>query len=291
MSSEGTDSDTASDTMEMSRHTVLDWYSRLYSRRVDIVGDYAGNELFLIEGDSLLLHCFSDEHIDIEKGFQHLHAAWTVEHCLRGLISRRANFHIVFFNQHRELCIPPSATPSTRPKYLLARAAIIRHLSTNLKASHPEVQINVFQSLDSDTFTEYLNDTDFYFFLCHDGASSGALRKRTLLNNTLDTLVDEEKSEDEEDIDRKIALRQLIHWFMAQSSNVVLINGLEFQDARIIATVLENFRPSGAGINNTVIVCLSVTFQPQKIGVILMFLRLVLIGKPIMTQISNPSGG
>lgn len=43
---------------------VLQWYDSLFSRRVDLVGDYAGNELFLIELDSLLLHCFSDPRID-----------------------------------------------------------------------------------------------------------------------------------------------------------------------------------------------------------------------------------
>jgi ATP-dependent RNA helicase DDX60 len=43
---------------------LLRWYDSLFSRRVDLVGDYAGNELFLVEGDSLLLHCFSDPRID-----------------------------------------------------------------------------------------------------------------------------------------------------------------------------------------------------------------------------------
>lgn len=34
---------------------VLINYKDLSSRRVDLIGDYAGDELFLIEGDSLLL--------------------------------------------------------------------------------------------------------------------------------------------------------------------------------------------------------------------------------------------
>lgn len=41
-------------------------YHSLYSRRVDLIGDYAGNELFLLELDSLLLHCFSDPMIDFD---------------------------------------------------------------------------------------------------------------------------------------------------------------------------------------------------------------------------------
>jgi hypothetical protein len=39
---------------------VLVWYNSIASRRVDLVGDYAGSELFLIEFDSLLLECFSN---------------------------------------------------------------------------------------------------------------------------------------------------------------------------------------------------------------------------------------
>lgn len=52
--------------------SVLTWYeSQVRARRVDIIGDYAGKELFLIEGDSLLLDCFSDPKLDFE-GNAHL---------------------------------------------------------------------------------------------------------------------------------------------------------------------------------------------------------------------------
>lgn len=42
-------------------------YGRLSVRRVDLVGDYAGQELFLVEGDSLLLRCFSDVDLDFDR--------------------------------------------------------------------------------------------------------------------------------------------------------------------------------------------------------------------------------
>lgn len=234
------ESDAASST---SQNALLEWYARIYSRRVDIVGDYAGNELFLVDGDSLLLHCFADDHLDIQHGFQQLHATWTVEHFLRNLLSRRANFHIAFFDQHRELCIPSSAPPAAHAKYLLAREAIIRHLSANLKSTHPEVLVSVFESVTSDEFADYLRTTEFYFVLCHDGASSKALRKR----KTADA-PDGEQQADEDELQKKTIFRQLIHWSMAHGSSVVLINGLEFQDARVIATVLENLRGMGTGI-------------------------------------------
>lgn len=45
-------------------------YGRLSVRRVDLVGDYAGQELFLLEGDSLLLRCFSDPDLDFDRKLQ-----------------------------------------------------------------------------------------------------------------------------------------------------------------------------------------------------------------------------
>ena len=45
-------------------------YGRLPVRRVDLVGDYAGQELFLVEGDSLLLRCFSNANLNFDRKSQ-----------------------------------------------------------------------------------------------------------------------------------------------------------------------------------------------------------------------------
>ena len=50
--------------------TSLVRYGRLSVRRVDLVGDYAGQELFLVEGDSLLLRCFTSANIDFDRKSQ-----------------------------------------------------------------------------------------------------------------------------------------------------------------------------------------------------------------------------
>ena len=52
-------------------------YGKLSVRRVDLVGDYAGQELFLLEGDSLLLRCFSDPDLDFDRKLQALYS-WDV---------------------------------------------------------------------------------------------------------------------------------------------------------------------------------------------------------------------
>ena len=44
--------------------SILGWYDKGRPMWIDLVGDYAGRELFLVEGDSLLRECFEDKRID-----------------------------------------------------------------------------------------------------------------------------------------------------------------------------------------------------------------------------------
>lgn len=72
-------------------------YNGLSSRTVDLVGDYAGDGLFIFDGDSLLLHIFSDEKLDFSPGFQLLYATYMVEAFLHALLRRKCHFRIAFF--------------------------------------------------------------------------------------------------------------------------------------------------------------------------------------------------
>ncbi|KAF2742177.1 P-loop containing nucleoside triphosphate hydrolase protein [Sporormia fimetaria CBS 119925] len=231
----------SSSESDFTLEPVAKSYARLFSRRVDIVGDYAGNELFLVEGDSLLLHCFDDAHIDFDPGFQLLHAAYAVENFLRGLIVRRCNFHIAFFGTHRELCVPHWAN-GVRDKYLLARAAIIRHLRVNLQAAHPEVEVHSFPSVRSPGFARYVESTDLYFIMCHDGATSDAQRRRNVLAKRRGSEANGDEEDAEVDLRVKGMLRLLIYWFLDQGHNVALVNGLEFRDTKVVTTVVESTR-------------------------------------------------
>lgn len=49
------------------RTAILSWYDETRPMWIDLIGDYAGKELFLIEGDSLLRDCFADERIDFQR--------------------------------------------------------------------------------------------------------------------------------------------------------------------------------------------------------------------------------
>ncbi|GAT25235.1 DEAD/DEAH box helicase [Aspergillus luchuensis] len=174
-------------------------YTGLYSRTVDLVGDYAGSELFIIEGDSLLLHCFADDQLDFSNGFQLLHATYIVERLLAQLRQRNCNFHIVFFGNNSGASIPPHADESSLPKYRLAREAILQHLQQNAPKAFPSMQVftmvlegsaeraqNLFcvdsvsldiaddtESSDSDT-EEVISETNLVH--CHVEASPSAQR-------------------------------------------------------------------------------------------------------------------
>jgi hypothetical protein len=58
--------------------SILSWYDSTRPMFIDLVGDYAGKELFLVEGDSLLRECFEDERIDFDCKFRVLLARTTM---------------------------------------------------------------------------------------------------------------------------------------------------------------------------------------------------------------------
>lgn len=163
-------------------------------------------------------------------GFQLLHAVYAVEYFLQGLIQRKCNFHVVFFDNHRDLCLPRGVPTIARPKYLLARAAIQRHLSVNLRESHPNLEIHSFASEQDAAFREYLKATGVYFVMCHDGANPGPLSA----DLSLPRANEEEQAEvDAQETSRKVAFRTMICWLINESYNVALINGLEWADTKV----------------------------------------------------------
>ncbi|KAF7507459.1 hypothetical protein GJ744_010390 [Endocarpon pusillum] len=243
---------------ETDEGILLTWYENVPTRRVDLVGDYAGNELFFIEGDSLLLQCFSTSKVDLDDGFQMLHAIHAVENFLYGLLRRKCNFHVVFFDNHEDLCVQREGPASSRLKYLLTREILVRHLQLHLGQQHPRHQVRVFSSFQSEDFTHYLTTTSMYFLMCHDGASTSALSTMERFNQISD---DHHPKEGDSAIkleskvgfrgqgDNRIGFRYMIYEFIRQGYNVALLNGLEWKDSKVITTVVEGFGQSHAHLS------------------------------------------
>ncbi|KAF4550357.1 DEAD/DEAH box helicase-like protein 4 [Elsinoe fawcettii] len=249
---------------------VLNWYQGLSNRTVDLIGDYAGSELFLVEGDSLILHCLDSRDIDLHNGLQLLHAIYAIESFLAALLQRKANFHIAFFDNHAQHCAPSWSSPEDFQKYQLVRAVLIRHLSVNLPKTHPSVLVHHYETYDDAQFVDYVRRSGLYFFMCHDGASpelitpelpdDGEARKETNSPDSSDSddTDDSDESEDsdnsddsehplidnvsEQELAKKVAFRTMVAWCVKHGMNIALTNSVEWQDTKVMSIVLEGSR-------------------------------------------------
>ncbi|KAI0116408.1 hypothetical protein GGR51DRAFT_316756 [Nemania sp. FL0031] len=197
---------------------LAEWYANILPRRVDIVGDFGGKQLFLIDGDSLLFHCITTSGVDYDVGFQLLHAIFAVESFLRCLQSRGCNFHVVFFDNQRELCAPSIAPTDIRYKYRMTRAILLRHLQQTAKVDggndNAELAFS-FPSIDSHEFYQHLARHPASFLLCHDGHTES---EQISLSQTL--------------------FHYMIHQFLQLRHSVALISGTEFKSSRVILPMI-----------------------------------------------------
>lgn len=224
-------------------------YKRLWSRTVDLVGDFIGSELFIIDGDSLLLKCFSDRKLDFWPGFQLLHATYIVEKLLQKLGQRKCVFEIVFFDSNARFCIPTESSDDKYDRYLLAREAIIRHLVAISQEKKHGFDVYLFESYHSESFREHLLDSGAYVFMCHEGTVD-EMDEINDVNDDDDDSAEEDYQNDNSDDDNigtenelenmkvripqsVIGLRLMIHWFITHGCNIALINNLEFRDTKV----------------------------------------------------------
>lgn len=202
--------------------SLLRAYQALSARRVDLVGDYAGNETFLIDGDAILLQSFHDQRLDMQEGLQLLHAVYLVERFLYNLKCRKCRFHIAFFQSSADLCIPEGVPAVHYDRYRLARTAIVRHLTVNLATLHAEIEIASYHSHEDEIFMNYLKTTPPYFLMLHDGATT---RRRHEAPPSAGL--------------KSVLLRGVILSFIQKSFNVALINEVEFRDSKVMTAILE----------------------------------------------------
>eukprot|EP01122_Echinamoeba_exundans_P005175 TRINITY_DN15344_c0_g1_i1.p1 TRINITY_DN15344_c0_g1~~TRINITY_DN15344_c0_g1_i1.p1 ORF type:complete len:1714 (-),score=344.76 TRINITY_DN15344_c0_g1_i1:9-5150(-) len=119
-------------------------YAILHPQWMDLVSEVGAAELFLIDGDSLLLDLLhsEDANIDWSYGGQFLHLTFMVERYLSWFKQRGGNFRVVFFDCNRALWIKPNAQDDLKVwSRLAARECIIRHLQTNT-----DIIVDVFDS-------------------------------------------------------------------------------------------------------------------------------------------------
>lgn len=223
------------------------------------MGDYAGDELFLIEGDSLLAHTFSNKKLDFNPGFQLLHATYIIENFLRGIHQRKCTFHLVFFEDNAKLCIPPNIPGNLHSRYLLARESIIQHFQSNMDGRTSRTKVKVFDSYYASDFKSFLTASRAYFIMCHDGAFVN-IEPGVECSASPESEDGQESDYSFEEVEsavpinlasHAIGFRSMINWFVCLGYSIALLNGLECRDTKVRSISLRSHSHQLPGYERT----------------------------------------
>ncbi|KAG1807233.1 hypothetical protein EV424DRAFT_1474227 [Suillus variegatus] len=140
---------------------TLDWVDSTWyapesrnARWMDLIGDYAGAEPFVIDGHSLLQVVLDDRLLALAKdddpSFQIIHAIYLLEHILQNFRNRSANFDIVFFDVNRHLVLRAGESEFIVASRALARRLLYKHLQ-----SLDSVNTFTFTSLSDKNWLDY----------------------------------------------------------------------------------------------------------------------------------------
>ncbi|KAI9567890.1 hypothetical protein HD554DRAFT_2314563 [Boletus coccyginus] len=124
------------------------------ARWMDLLGDYAGTEPFIIDGHSLIQLVIDDPLLALGKqddpSFQILHAFYTLERTLDEFIKRSAVFDVVFWDESRHIALRTGVGDFEETSRSLARKLLFNHL---LKIR--QVSVYVFVGLSDPKWREY----------------------------------------------------------------------------------------------------------------------------------------
>ncbi|XP_035676190.1 probable ATP-dependent RNA helicase DDX60 [Branchiostoma floridae] len=153
---DGDDSEISSVAKMCLRHLPADNYIK--PQWVSLLHDFVDSELFIIDGDSLLLELLSEVNLDWVSGGQYLHFIFLLERFLHTFQQLGGIFHIVFFGDMRVLW-------AGCPSMSLAREVMILHLQQNT----PYTVTTYIPSADSEDWIQYLQKNRPAFVALSDG--------------------------------------------------------------------------------------------------------------------------
>ncbi|XP_073500355.1 probable ATP-dependent RNA helicase DDX60 isoform X2 [Phyllobates terribilis] len=132
-----------------------------------LLNDYVESDIFVIDGDSLLLFCAFDE--SLKKG-QSLHFFFLVERFMLNLAEKGARYVVVFFQDMEE-------TYSRRPTLMSWRTQLKIHLQKNTNTA-----VYTFSNFLSSEWKSFLREQSPYFLMVSD---SGMFPEQTCFLNML----------------------------------------------------------------------------------------------------------
>ncbi|TDL25294.1 P-loop containing nucleoside triphosphate hydrolase protein [Rickenella mellea] len=208
------------------------WYTPMVARKIrwmDLIGDYAGNEKFVLDGEALLQIVFEDHLLSLgsleNPGFQMLHARHSVEMILHSLLRRDAVFDVVFFHDNRHNTILTGSSEYETTSRSLARRILFQHLR---RLSTVGISVHVFQNLSDPNWLSYFGREKPMFMFTNDGG--------LLDNRDADCL----KSE------RLLLQRTFLFDILTSGLSVAFLSSATFQDLKIMAFVSEQRKQTNA---------------------------------------------
>eukprot|EP00668_Euglena_longa_P003425 GGOE01004010.1.p1 GENE.GGOE01004010.1~~GGOE01004010.1.p1 ORF type:complete len:2129 (-),score=578.38 GGOE01004010.1:277-6012(-) len=136
------------------------FYAKCRPERRNLFKELASASTFVIEGDSLLLEALSNSLLDTKCGGQTLAVIFQVERLLHNLLSREANFDVVFFQCH-------TAIWAVNQLGALLREILIHHLKHACK-----LPVHVFPNYWCDEWNTFLEQQKPGFIMSTDAEQS-----------------------------------------------------------------------------------------------------------------------
>ncbi|KAH9932994.1 P-loop containing nucleoside triphosphate hydrolase protein [Fomitopsis serialis] len=207
---------------EALRYIDSQWYT-LTSRRgrwMDLIGDYAGSELFVLDGEALLQEVLNDPLLalgrDAQPSFQILHAVYSLERMLNEFKIRCATFEIVFWHDNRHLTIQTGQSEYVHTSRNLARVMLFKHLR------HLDTPVHTFENLQDPEWSRYQRMTKPMFVMTNDGG-----------------LVDRDPDDELLQAEALLVQRAFMFDLLAQGTTVALLHGAEYRDSKIMTFIYE----------------------------------------------------
>ncbi|CAE6514901.1 unnamed protein product [Rhizoctonia solani] len=204
------------------------WIHQRRARRMDLVGDYAGDEFFVVDGDSLCQVVLGDQLVAIGRdgpNFQALHAIYRLEQEILQLKRRNCNFEIVFFESNKHGTILTGASKFTMSSRYLAREILKSHI--RLLSQKTDIRHAEFEDLEDPRWHEYMREKQPMFALLHTGPSS----EKDIIG-TNPAVVQS----------RSLGSRAFLLNLLASRLGVATFNQIEYVNFKVLAFVYERQR-------------------------------------------------
>ncbi|KAH9899786.1 P-loop containing nucleoside triphosphate hydrolase protein [Cubamyces lactineus] len=196
------------------------WYT-LVNRRgrwMDLIGDYAGSEPFVVDGEALIQLVLDDPLLALgRKGdvsFQIVHAIYSLERILHEISRRSTSFDVVFWHERRYMTLFNGDDDYIITSRSLARKLLFNHLMSL------DIPVHTFLDTADPAWLSYQRHKKPMFVMTNDGGVA-------------------EESSSEAHAERVLLQRVFIYNLLSQGVSVTLLKGAEYRDSKILSFVYE----------------------------------------------------